>query len=78
MTKAWGNQHESRKARILSLLDWARDNVRTAEEMGRAGFGPSDGARIQANRSARHWLSRARAEMNAAPASTRRRWRCGK
>lgn len=69
------NQHESPKGAILKRLRYSRDALDAAWIYRRAG---EIGPHAAALRSARFWLRMARGAMAAAPASTRRRWKCGK
>lgn len=66
MTTTWGNQHHSRRAELLRVLGWARKALRS---------GQSRRMRIYL---AQSYLALWRTEYERAPASTRRRWRCGR
>jgi len=61
MTQGHGNQHASRRGRLLILLDLARQELRDANLMA-----------------ARFYLGVFQFGYNNAPASTRRRWKCGR
>ncbi len=62
----WGNQHESRKVRLLNLLHAARGALRSGLTV-----------RTRTNL-AQDYLVIWRAAIADVPASTRRRWRCGR
>lgn len=70
-----GNQHKSPRRTILKRLREARACLARAASYRRQG---ADGPARAALQSARYWLSCARDAMAAAPASTHRRWACGR
>ena len=57
----WGNQHQSRKERLMDFLDVSRAELRQGNIV-----------------MAMYMLETYRYNYAKAPASTRRRWRCGK
>ena len=57
----WGNQHASRKARLLGALDWASHLISIGDV-----------------EDAREVIAAWRVAYALVPASTRRRWRCGR
>lgn len=66
-TKAWGNQHNSRRGDMLAVLGLARRALR------------SDALAVPARvRFAQSYLAVWRGMLDSTPASTRRRWRCGR
>lgn len=65
-----GNQHASRKADLLTILNVARSRLRVAAMT-------HGKQREHLVSDARYALAMFRAKYNAAPASTRRRWACG-
>jgi hypothetical protein len=75
MSPTTGNQHQSRKVDLLRALSVAR------AQLGHAQFhrgNGNDGLADYHLSDARHMLTVYRAKYDAAPASTRRRWACGK
>jgi hypothetical protein len=69
-----GNQHASTKTDLLTMLAFARRQLEQAIELRRLGSVHADFTLADA----RYALQLYRARYNAAPASTRRRWACGK
>jgi hypothetical protein len=67
------NQHNAPRGRILALLNSARNKLASIDP-----YYDTPMVRQMLLESARYYLGRAWAEMYKAPASTRRRWRCGR
>lgn len=68
----WGNQHTSRHATLMHQLNVARN------DLARAGMAREPSLRAHYVSLAESALALWRHGYNAAPAGTRRRWRCGK
>ena len=74
---AQSNQYtQNRRATILAALSEVREWLRLARQRGQF-FGENCASQYRAVDCARAMLEHARYHMSDAPASTRRRWRCG-
>lgn len=69
------NQHGSTKADLIRALGHAREALRGAATARRAGNQPLYHYFLD---DARYFLALFRATYNRSPASTRRRWACGR